>query len=235
MNINLENLYKSYKNLSIYENFHMSIPKKKTTCILGPSGCGKTTLLNILSKVIPFDKGKIIGLDDLSISYLFQEPRLLPWKSVQKNIEFVLKKVYKKEEREKIAKEYIKKVGLEGFENYYPKDLSTGMKHRVSMARAFAYPSDLLLMDEPFTGLDIKTKNEMMKIFLHLVHTDIKTIVFVTHSIEDAVLLGDVVYIFSDSPVKIKKTFFIDIKKEERNLDHMRKNIDHIKYILKKA
>ncbi|QXM06856.1 ABC transporter ATP-binding protein [Crassaminicella indica] len=219
MTLKIQQLYKSYQRLVVFENFNINIPQEHITCILGPSGCGKTTLLNTISGIVKAEAGEFLGFGDKVIGYLFQEPRLLPWKSVWGNIEFVLKDVYSKEEREKIISQYIKMVNLEGFEDYYPKDISGGMLQRVAIARAFAYPSDILLMDEPFKGLDLKIKRELIDAFIKLWMKDLRTVIFVTHDIEEAISLGDRIYIFSKAPVKIKKSFEIATAKEKRSLE----------------
>ncbi|QZY55373.1 ABC transporter ATP-binding protein [Crassaminicella profunda] len=220
MTLKIQKLYKKYKNLMVFEDFNMSIPKQKISCILGPSGCGKTTLLNMMSGIVKGEAGEFIGFDQNAMGYLFQEPRLLPWKSVWGNIEFILKDIYPKEERKKIVLKYLNMVNLEGFEDYYPKDLSGGMMQRVAIARAFAYPSDILLMDEPFKGLDIKTKEVLIHAFVKLWMEDLRTVIFVTHDVDEALLLGDKIYLFSNLPVKIKNCFELNISKEKRDLQN---------------
>ncbi|MCT4619460.1 MAG: ABC transporter ATP-binding protein [Marinisporobacter sp.] len=231
MTLRIQKLYKRYKELEIFEDFNIDIPKNQVTCILGPSGCGKTTLLNMISGIVKADAGDFFCFDGKIMSYLFQEPRLLPWKSVWENIEFILKDIYPKEERRKIVAEYLKMVTLEDFKDYYPKDLSGGMKQRVAIARAFAYPSDILLMDEPFKGLDVKTKELLIKAFIKLWMEDLRTVIFVTHDIDEALLLGDKIYLFSHPPIKIKKSFELNIPKEKRELQsekmlYMKKKIN---------
>ncbi|QEK13356.1 ABC transporter ATP-binding protein [Crassaminicella thermophila] len=222
MTLKIEKLYKSYEGLKVFENFNMEIIKNGITCILGPSGCGKTTLLNMISGILKPDVGIFSGFDQKAISYIFQEPRLLDWKSVWGNIEFVLKDIYEKEEREKIVSKYIDLVGLREFKDYYPKNLSGGMMQRVAIARAFAYSSNILLMDEPFKGLDVNSKKRLMDEFIKLWMEDLRTVIFVTHDIEEAVLLGDSIYVFSELPVQIKKRFNIDLLRHKRSLEDER-------------
>ena len=154
MDLAIKSLNKSYADLNVFKNFKIQIPEKKITCILGPSGCGKTTLLNIIGGIIKADSGEFKGFEDNVVSYLFQEPRLLKWKTVWGNIEFVLKDIYSREKRNEILSRYLEMVDLKDFKDYYPDKLSGGMVQRVSIARAFIYPSDILLMDEPFKGLE---------------------------------------------------------------------------------
>ncbi len=217
MEYKIQNLEKSYGKLNVFKNFTMRIPKSKITCILGPSGCGKTTLLNILSGILQPDSGSILGIEKQTISYLFQEPRLLDWKTVRGNIEFVLKGTHSKKERHALASKYIRIVGLQNFEDYYPSQLSGGMIQRVAIARAFAYPSEILLMDEPFKGLDIHMKKSVMHAFINLWEKDLRTVLFVTHDIEDAVSLGDEIYLLSSLPAQIRKHFTIHIPQRHRS------------------
>lgn len=215
----IENLNKKYDHLEVFKDFNIEMIESKITCILGPSGCGKTTFLNIISGVIKSDTGFFSGFDHKLISYLFQEPRLLDWKTVWENIEFVLKDNYLKKEINTIISKYIDMVGLKGFEEYYPSKLSGGMMQRVSIARAFAYPSDILIMDEPFKGLDLKIKRSLMNAFVKLWTDDSRSVIFVTHDIEEALLLGDEIYVFSEAPVRIKKHFKMNRSKEQRKLE----------------
>jgi len=202
----LKNVYKSFDGLEIFSGFSISFAKNRINCILGPSGCGKTTLLNMLAGTLDPDKGEAGGLPS-RISYVFQEPRLLPWKTVRRNIEFVLKDHLPKEEvRERTAR-YLELVELEKFSDYYVSRLSGGMKQRVSLARAFSYDSGLILMDEPFNSLDYKLKKTLTSAFLRLWDEDRRTVVFVTHDIDEAVELGHNIYLFSVPPVKILRKF----------------------------
>lgn len=217
MTLMIQDLNKSYGTLQVFQHFHMKILENKITCILGPSGCGKTTLLHMISGILKADKGYFLRFDEKIISYLFQEPRLLDWKTVWGNIEFVLKEIYSKEERQKIVSQYIEMVGLKGFEQYYPSELSGGMMQRVSIARAFAYPSDILLMDEPFKGLDVNIKQSLIQSFIRLWTKDSRTVIFVTHDIEEALMVGDEIHIFSGLPVGLKNSFRIPIPQQQRS------------------
>jgi len=136
MKIHIHNLYKSYRN-PVFEDFSISFKENEITCILGPSGCGKTTLLHIIGGLIRPDGGVLEGFQDKQLSYVFQDPRLLPWKTVCENIEFVLPKHLHASERKKQAEQLIKQVELEGFSCYYPAQLSGGMRQRVSISPGF--------------------------------------------------------------------------------------------------
>lgn len=215
MMLNLENISFSYDNLEILNNFNESISKNKTTVILGPSGCGKTTLLNLISGSITPKSGEITCKTDPTISYIYQEPRLMPWKTVEQNIIFVLDKLNPKE-RELRCNHYLQELEMTDFKNYYPHQLSGGMKQRCSIARAFAYPSDLMLLDEPFKGLDISLKYNLIKLFNRINNRDNRTSIFVTHDIQEAILIGDEILVLSRSPVKIINKYINKVPPAQR-------------------
>jgi len=231
MSLKISNLNKSFQNHTIFNDFSIEIPENTISCILGPSGCGKTTLLNMISKMIIPDSGKFEGFDEKIISYIFQEPRLFPWKTVRENIAFVLDK-NKIEEPEKIVDKYMQLVELENFADYYPAKLSGGMKQRVAIARAFAYPSDIILMDEPLKTLDFKLKQNLMKSFRSIWQFDKRTVVFVTHDVDEALLLGNDIFVFSKAPVTIIEQFKIGSSATERLIENI-EMIDLKKKILK--
>ena len=190
--IKLNNITKTYNNEIVFKNFSIEFIPNEIHIILGPSGSGKTTLLNIISRLETVDSGNISNNN--LVSYVFQEDRLLPWLNVYKNIEFVLKSKINKKEREKIIKKNLKMVKLEKHYFKYPNELSGGMQRRVALARAFSYPSNLILMDEPFKGLDLKLKKDIISDFLNLFNSSNKTVILVTHDIEEAKLLNGIIY-----------------------------------------
>ena len=204
-----KDVYKSFDGLEIFSGFSISFAKNRINCILGPSGCGKTTLINMLAGTMEPDRGEIGGLPS-RISYVFQEPRLLPWKTVRRNIEFVLRDHLPEEEVKERTEKYLEIVEMKKFSAYYVSRLSGGMKQRVSLARAVSYDSGLILMEEPFISLDYKLKKTLTGAFIKLWEEDRRTVVFVTHDIDEAVALGHNIYLFSVPPVQILRKFITD-------------------------
>ena len=181
-------------------------------CILGPSGCGKTTLLKAIMGLVPPDEGelRIDGLPALTPgpdrAMVFQNFALLPWADVITNVAFGLDlRGIHKAEREQKARNWIRAVGLEGFERHYPRQLSGGMQQRVGLARALAVDPKVLLMDEPFGAVDAQTRRLLQEDLLALLESSRKTVVFVTHSMEEAVLLGDRVALMTPRPGRIQE------------------------------
>ncbi|NMA83797.1 MAG: ABC transporter ATP-binding protein [Epulopiscium sp.] len=213
--IELQKVDKIFDGLQVLHNLSFTVPKGKILCILGPSGCGKTTILRILAGLLPVDRGRVIQKEPIVSSYVFQEPRLLPWKTLRENIDFVISSSSKIIE-EKIQF-YLEKTGLYEYKDYYPHQLSGGMRQRTSLVRAFVYEHELLLMDEPFQSLDIKTRDTLLHQTYLLWKETQNTIVFVTHHIEEALLLGDEILILSGKPTELKANLPITIPREERN------------------
>lgn len=183
--VQIKNIYKRFNDKEVFTNLSLNFVKNEITCILGPSGIGKTTLLNLIGGVLKPDKGEII-LIEKNISYVFQEDRLIPWLNIYDNIAFVLRSYLSNDEVKTKINKYLNLVKLEGVKDKLPKELSGGMKRRVALARAFAYDSNLLLMDEPFKGLDKKLKYDIINDFLDLWNEDKKTVIIITHDDEEA-------------------------------------------------
>ena len=212
--IRLENISKSYGGNVVFSNFSMELRDDVITSILGPSGCGKTTLLNIIGAVGAADAGRVKGIGGRRASYVFQEPRLLPWLTGRENIELVLKG--SRDEIRRQTDEILSIVELEGCASMYPSQLSGGMCQRVSIARAFAFPSEIMLMDEPFSSLDLALKKNIMERFLSLWKMKTRTVIFVTHDIDEALTLSDDIFIFSKSPVSVLSHNY-DIRSSDHN------------------
>ena len=205
--IRIENINKRYKDNIIFEDFQIDFYENKINCILGKSGCGKTTLLNIISGVVKNDESDFKGIEDLGVSYIFQDDRLIDWLSVEDNIKLVIKKHYSEDKVNELCEKYLKLVGIYEYKNYYPQRLSGGMRQRVNIARAFIYPSKIIIMDEPFKSIDIKNKQIIMENFKKILEEENRTVLFVTHDIDEALYLGDVAFILGDRPLKIKNIF----------------------------
>lgn len=219
MVLQIKSLNKKYEEISLYQDFSITFEEGTITCILGPSGCGKTTLLNMIGRTVLPDSGTFDGFNGKVLSYIFQEPRLLPWKTVKENIEFVLDDSINADEPKALVDQFIKLVELDNFANYYPAKLSGGMRQRASIARAFAYKSDIILMDEPLKGLDIKLKLNLIKTFAKLWKADKRTVIFVTHDVDEALLLGNEIIVLSQAPVQIETRVKVDVPVENRSID----------------
>lgn len=229
----VENIYKAFDNLKVLDNISIDFVENGITCILGPSGAGKSTLLNIIASITKADSGNIEGFEGKSLSFVFQEDRLLEWRTVEENIAFVLKDKIPKNDREGHIKQYLKMVALYEYKDYYPNNLSGGMRQRVSIARAFAYPSEVLIMDEPFKSLDINTKQSLMKCFQELMNKHSRTVIFVTHDIGEAVVLGDEIVIMTDKPSKVNQVIKNTIPMQERWKENDK--LDNLMGLIKKA
>lgn len=212
----IEHLNKKYDDILLYRDFSISFTEGIITCILGPSGCGKTTLLNIIGRITLPDSGNLSGFEGKLMSYIFQDPRLLLWKTVRGNIEFVMDRSMTPNERKKESDRLIRLVELDTFADYYPSKLSGGMRQRVSIARAFASHSDIILMDEPLKGLDFSLKQNMIKSFSRIWKTDRRTVIFVTHDVDEAIMLGAEIIVMSRPPVSIVAHESIDELPESR-------------------
>jgi NitT/TauT family transport system ATP-binding protein len=204
------------KQTSVLEDISLEVGKGEFLCLLGPSGCGKTTLLNIMAGFLSPTHGdvrvggEIIHGPDPRRIFVFQERGVFPWLTVEGNIGFGIAGLPRKE-REQRIRHYIQMVGLEGFEKSYPSDLSGGMKQRLEVARALAVNPDMLLLDEPFGALDSITRLTMRRELLRIWDAERKTIIFVTHDIDEAVQLADRVIVMSARPATIQQIVTIDI------------------------
>lgn len=208
--IKITGLQKSFRGIKLYDRFNINFDNGCITSIIGPSGCGKTTLLRIIAGLEPFERGKIEGVDQNRISFVFQEDRLLPWLSVLDNINLVIRdKGLPPSDKNRILQDVLKMLRLEEYKEIKPDELSGGMQRRVAIGRALAYDlafnGQLVLMDEPFKGLDSKLKDDIKSHILEIWRKYKKTIILVTHDIEDAKQLSDTIYEFSGQPVTWRK------------------------------
>lgn len=213
----VKNLTCSYEQKTVFDNFDVTFEQGKINVILGGSGVGKTTLLNAIAGIKSYE-GQIEGCEG-GVSYIFQKDSLIPSISVYKNLDLILKGVVKdKAERKRMIEQTA--VDLEIFDvlKSLPSEISGGQAQRVSMARAFLYPSDVMLLDEPFKALDTALKTRLIKQFAALQEKKNKTVVFVTHAIDECLLLADDYFVFDDAPVKIVLQGKINSKKSERKL-----------------
>ncbi len=204
------------KVVEVLRAVDLTISDGELVCLLGPSGCGKSTLLNIIGGFLEpsagevrIDGERVAGPDPRRI-FVFQERGVFPWLTVAENIGFGLGKL-QPEERDERIRHYVELVGLKGFENTYPHELSGGMKQRVEVARAFAVDPDVLYLDEPFGALDSITRLQLRRELLRIWEAERKTVLFVTHDIDEAVQIADRVVVFSARPASIRTIVEIDV------------------------
>lgn len=231
--LEIKDLKKIYKTkngeVAALNGVNLAIKRNEFLTIVGPSGCGKSTMLNIVAGLLSptsgeaLCNGKVIDGTSADRGVVFQQYALFPWLTVRKNIEYGLRrKKIKSDNSEKlrhlnnsevseIASKYIKMVQLKEFENSYPKELSGGMKQRVALARAYAVNPEILLLDEPFGALDAQTRTQLQQDLLQIWESEKKTCLFITHDIEEAIILGERVVIMSARPGRIKEIVNIDI------------------------
>ncbi len=211
------NLSYKYQNeesgeyLDVVKNVSLNIYPGEFVSLVGPSGCGKSTILRILSGLVKMQKGNVIS-ETKKISMVFQNFALFPWLTVRENVEFGLKmEGFKKSERDKIVSKKIEEVGLSGFEDKYSIELSGGMKQRVGIARALSVNPDILLMDEPFSSLDVLTAEKLRAKLLDIWLKYKVTVIMVTHLVEEAVELSDRIFVFAPRPTFVKDVFEVKI------------------------
>jgi NitT/TauT family transport system ATP-binding protein len=221
--ISIEHIGKTFQirgstELNALDDITLGIPEGEFLVVVGPSGSGKSTLLDLLGGLSKPTSGRIL-LDGVEVAgpgldrgIVFQQYALFPWRSAQRNVEFGLEaKRLPRRERSDLARHYLELVGLTGFEDRYPHELSGGMKQRVAIARSLAYDPDVLLMDEPFAALDAQTRESLQEELLRIWEKTGKTIVFITHGIDEAVYLGQRVAVLTSRPGRIKEIVDIDL------------------------
>jgi len=237
------------ESMEALQDIHFAIEENEFVVVVGPSGCGKSTLLNIIAGLLSSTSGQVIfeGTQTDSrphTAVVFQDFALFPWRTVLKNIVYGLEeRGVKRQEQLEIAKRYITLVGLQGFENKYPHQLSGGMKQRVSIARALANDPLLLLMDEPFSALDAQTRTLMQYELSRIWEETHKSLLYITHNIQEAVFLGDRVVVLSRRPGRILDIIKIDLPRprgehltlEKRYLEYVDAIWGHIKQQAREA
>lgn len=220
--VKIDNVVKKFNTrkgeMTALNGVDLDILENEFVSVVGPSGCGKSTLLNIIAGLSEATSGKVY-CDGYEVKgtgtergVVFQQYALFPWLTVKKNVEFGLGiKGINKEEASEIAMKYIRMVDLEDFANHYPKELSGGMKQRVAIARAYAVNPSVLLMDEPFGALDAQTRTQLQEELLHTWEKEKKTCFFITHDVDEAIILAQRVVIMSARPGRIKEIVDVDI------------------------
>lgn len=232
--VSVKGIYKNYGDVEALRDMSLDFPKGQLTSLLGPSGCGKTTLLKIIAGLLTPNQGEVYVNDQIVTepgpdrAFVFQDFALMPWASVIRNVAFGLElRKVAKSEREDIARKYIKQVGLDGFENSFPHELSGGMRQRVGLARALSVDSPVLLMDEPFSAVDEQTRRKFQEELLQLVKNENKTFIFVTHSIEEAVYVSDQVAILLPRPSRVSEIIKPSGFKN-KDVDSIRKDSEYL-------
>jgi NitT/TauT family transport system ATP-binding protein len=225
--IQFRNVSFSFGDETIYDQLSFNVEPGAFVCILGPSGCGKSTSLRLIGDLIPSDEGQVIVAGRApkdawqNLAYVFQSPRLVPWRNAVKNVTLAAELRFGSGDRvarEQKAVELLKLVGLENDMHKYPAALSGGERQRVSIARALAVEPQIILMDEPFSALDVKTRRRLRLELIDIWQRTRKTIVFVTHDVDEALVLADRIVVLSRKPTRVLETITL-IEPRPRNVD----------------
>ncbi len=227
MSIEIKNINKSFdgrgKNLSVLENINLNINDGELVCLLGPSGCGKTTLLRLIAGLDHPTSGEIVANGEVvekpsgDRAVIFQQYSLFPWLTVLQNVTFGLEMSGgSKEENVKAAERYLESVGLLDFKDSYPHELSGGMKQRVAIIRSLLNHSPILLMDEPFSALDMQNRHKLQEQLIGVWKRFENTIVFVTHDVDEAVYLADKIVLLDKNPGKIAEVIPVDLERPRK-------------------
>ncbi|QIE43496.1 ABC transporter ATP-binding protein (plasmid) [Rhodobacteraceae bacterium SC52] len=232
--VSIRGVSKNYGAVEALKDMSLDFPRGQLTSLLGPSGCGKTTLLKIIAGLLKHDSGEII-VNGKNVTgpgpnraFVFQDFALLPWATVMRNVAFGLElRGVPRSEREDKAEKYIKGVGLAGFENAYPHELSGGMRQRVGLARALSVDANVLLLDEPFSAVDEQTRRKFQEDLLSLVANEKKTFIFVTHSIEEAVYCSDQIALLLPRPSRVHEMIRPQIDRS-KGVDNIRREPEYL-------
>ncbi len=212
--LKIQNLNKTYhtkkKEIHTIDNLNLTINKEDFIAIIGPSGCGKSTILSILSEVDKEYKGKIIKDKNIKIGYMLQNDCLFEWRTILNNC--LLSQELKKQNNKKYVINLLEKYGLKEFINTYPSNLSGGMRQRVALIRTLASNPDILLMDEPFSALDYQTRLKVTDDIYKIIKKEKKSVIMVTHNIEEAISMANKIIILTKRPAKIKKVINIELE-----------------------
>ncbi len=218
--LEVQQLKKNYPDLPTIKNISLVLKKNQFVSVLGPSGCGKSTLFSIIAGLIKPDQGRVLidGIDHTHqtgrVSFMHQKDLLLPWKSILDNtaMPLFLKGVNAKEAREQ-AQGYFQLFGLDGFEHYYPDQLSGGMRQRAALLRTFLFSRDILLLDEPFGGLDAMTRQAMQAWLIEVLKKLDASILLITHDVDEAIILSDRICVLSQRPAVVKQVFNVPLER----------------------
>lgn len=222
--VEVANISSRYEDLQVIEDISLFAGKNELVSILGPSGCGKSTLFNIISGLIKPDRGRVYieGKEYTGkpgrVSYMHQKDLLFPWRTIIDNvcIPLVIRGEGLGQARVR-ANKYFEVFGLEGFQQKYPFQLSGGMRQRAALLRTYMFKSDIMLLDEPFGGLDAITKRKMQEWLLQVIRKLNSTILFITHDIDEAIFLSDRIYLFTERPASVNRVFNVDIERPRGN------------------
>ncbi|HCF92213.1 MAG TPA: ABC transporter ATP-binding protein [Firmicutes bacterium] len=219
MEFTINHLKKAFGAVRVFDDFSLAVPSNEITAILGPSGCGKTTLLSLIAGVLSPDSGTLQGIQGKELSYLFQDARLIPWKTVAQNIAFVLQERLPSAQIDAHVAYYLDQMGLSELGSQYPHRISGGQRQRAAMARALAFPSRILLMDEPFKSLDLGLKLDLLASFVNSWEKEPRTVLLVTHDVKEAIMLADTIHVFTNKPAVIKASHRIAVPRHQRQDD----------------
>lgn len=234
--VKIDKITKCFGEIHALDNISLTLAENQFVSILGPSGSGKSTLFNIISGLLMPDSGEVL-VDGESyvgktgrVSYMHQKDLLLPWKNILENVCVpLILKGHSKKASEQEALKYFKLFGLDGFEKSYPNQLSGGMKQRASLLRTYLFSNDIMLLDEPFGGLDAITKRKMQHWILDVFKSLNASILFITHDLDEAIFLSDKIYVFSERPASIKAVFDVNIDRPRDNNIFTKKQFMDIK------